>query len=264
MMKRLHFAWCLTALLAGAGSLNAQLPPTALTHVGLFKVKPDKASEWVAGIKKLYIPVFERLMKEGAMLGYGIDAGVLHRAGETNMEAWFMVPDWAGYEKVNKAIDEAQTKNPTLLAALTAATDPDKHHDQLLRSVVGSFKKPAEGTLPFTHISATRVKPGKSQEFREMFEKYAKPVYERLLAEGVINGYSLDQEAEHGDDPGGRFTVTILPNLAARDKMIAAFEEENKRRTEQERQAVTARFLELTEAGAHRDHLLRAIVFAWK
>lgn len=249
--------------LVTAATLAAQ-QPQPLSVVALFRVKPAKSSEWIAGIKKVYIPVLEKLMADGTVLAYGLDADILHRAGEPNMTAWYTVAGYAGLEKVDKAFEASAEKNSAVLQAMADAGDPDKHQDLLVRSVVSNHRPAAKGVLPYTRVSAFKVKPGKGEDFRKGFEKYAKPVYDKLLADGVVNAYSLDMEDQHSDDPAYRWFVVSMPELAAEDKIRAAFEAEEKKLSEEERKKQQQEFMDMMDLSAHRDYLMRAIVFAAK
>ena len=109
-----------------------------------------------------------------------------------------------------------------------------------------------------------RVKPGHMQEFMELFRKYDKPVYEKLVADGVIYAYELDTEAVHTMEPGLMWTIVTMPNLAAKDKVNAAFEEANKNLPEAERNMIQKLYLDVVVPGSHRDSLSISQVYKAK
>jgi hypothetical protein len=140
--------------------------------------------------------------------------------------------------------------------------DMQKHADRVLRSILINVKAVPAGTLPYTSISSTRLQPGKAQEWRQLWEKYNKPVFDKLVADGTIFGYGVDREDQHSSDPGWRWAWVLMPNLATTDKLIRAFEADRQARSPEERAAITRQFQEITVPDAHRDELFRAAIFA--
>ena len=238
--------------------------PRPLTHVAVFKVKPDKTADWVATVKKVYVPVLQKQMADGNLVAYGVDTDTLHRSGEGNADAWYVTPNWSTYEKVSKAIDEAQRRNAVVLQPLMAATDPDKHVDMVMRSQFTKQKTPPAGKLPYTSVSVTLLKPGKGQEYRDLFEKYSKPLLDKLVDNGVIYSYSLDQEVQHSSPPNTRWLVMSMDSLGAMDKIDETFKAAFQELGEEGRAAYRRSFDGIVDGPSHRDFLLQAHVFASK
>ncbi|HSB14807.1 MAG TPA: hypothetical protein VLE22_10125 [Bryobacteraceae bacterium] len=238
--------------------------PKPLIVVASFKVHPAKADEWVAGVKKIYVPALEKQFADGAILAYGLDEDFLHSAGKPNFEAWYVVQDYAALEKVDNALDAAASEHKESMGQMMDAVDFDHHSDYVFRTVIGNHKMLPAGAKPYWHFSRVQVQPGKSEEFRKGFEKYVKPTYDELVSSGAICGYDLDVEEVHSMEPGWHWTGICLPNLAAMDKVDAAFDEVIKKRGPEEQAAVMTAYRELVVAGSHRDSVSVSRIFASK
>jgi hypothetical protein len=249
-------------LLAAAVSAHSQEKPGPLVQVAVFKPHFGKTGLWLDHMKKLYVPLLERLTGEGTVLAYGIDLDILHNAGAPNASAWFVTADYAAHEKVLAGIQEAQQKNPTAMQAMLEVMDMEQHHDYLFRVLTGNGKPVAAGSHPFTTVSIFKAKPGKSEALQKAFEKYYKGVFDKLVADGAIHSYSLLRESVHSTDPATLWFVMSAPNLAAQDKMREAFQADYQKRSEVERSAIEKEFEELGDESAHRDFLMRSEVYA--
>jgi hypothetical protein len=245
--------------------LAAQQPAEQLTYVALYKVKPGKGQAWEDMFKKHFVPMYAKLMAEGTVTGFGMDSDVLHQPGTPNADVWYTMPNYAAFDKVRAALDK-------VFAGLPAAeakerfdlTDPEKHMDYLFQSTLWKSKPVALGTKPVTHISIVQAQPGKAQDLRKRFEKESKPVYDKLLADGVILYYSLDLEDIHSRNPGTSWLVVTAPNMAAFDKVNAAFDAQREKQTPAERSISNAQWRELTVPAEHRDYLTEASVYTTK
>ena len=251
------------AVLLTAAALTAQQQPPTLTHVGVFQVKPGKGRDYLNLVRKYEQPVLDKLKAEGTVVAWGVDVPVYHRQGGASHSVWWTVPNYAALEKVASARREVQQKMTAAeLQEFFGLTEPDKHLDFLFRTSAGKSRAAPAGTLPYTRIILNRVQPGKADEYRQVWEKYFKPVYERLLADGSVLAYSLEQEAQYSMEPEWRWTVVTLPNLAALDKVTAAFDAEDERRSPQERSMLTGQLSSTTVPGTRRDFLLRALIYS--
>jgi hypothetical protein len=108
------------------------------------------------------------------------------------------------------------------------------------------------------------VKPGRMDDFLELFRKYEKPVLEKLVDDGVIYGYSLSSEAVHTMKPGMVWTIITMADLGVKDKVNAAFREASKKTPEGERNLVDKLYEGIVEPGSHRDSLSVSVVYKSK
>jgi len=251
-----------TLLCTTVGIVSAQQRPP-LTSVALFKVAPDKVEAFVAK-SKAFVPLLDKLMASGTVTGYGIDVDVLHVPGATNVAIWVSSPNYATLEKVEKEIESFQKANAATMNEMRALSDGASHRDLIVQSLESKMKAPPAGSTPVSDFDIVSVKPGKMSEFRALVKKYDVPVLDKLVDDGTIHGYSMDTEAVHTMKPGMVWQIVTMPNLAAKDKVQAAFREASQRMSETERAAQTKAYEELVEAGSHRDSLSVSVVFKVK
>ncbi|MGI8919711.1 MAG: hypothetical protein ACR2H6_14045, partial [Pyrinomonadaceae bacterium] len=192
---------------------KAQQPtptPGALTFYYDYSVFPGKEDELMTLINTVGAPVRDKLMAEGVVMAWGVETPILRFPGGTTHLIWFSVANWAGVEKVlngmearlaKLAADEAQAARGKLRPPMTTAErsrsvfDASKTRDWLTRDLVTGFgPNPPAGTLPFTRYNFIKVKPGKGADYRRIWEKYNKPVYDKLVADRVVLAYGLAQE----------------------------------------------------------------------
>ena len=97
-----------------------------------------------------------------------------------------------------------------------------------------------------------------------MFKKYDQPVFDKLVADGVIYAYEVDVEAVHTMEPGLVWTIVSMPDLGTKDKVNAAFEEAEKKLSEGERDMAEKAYMEMVAPGSHRDSLSTSVLYKAK
>lgn len=267
--------WTLTA----AAQQMPQIQP--VVYLADFNVKPGKEEDFMNLVKKYDEPMFNKLMTEGAVLAWGVDVPVLHEPGAASHTFWWVSADMGAFDKVfaafaenekrmkaeeAKAAEEARKKGRA--AAKTAeeqfleTVDISKHKDWLLRDLIVHFTdkpRPENAPLPYSWVTVVRVKPGKGDDFRAWWEKYVKPVLDKLVDDGTIIGYEFGVEEAKTTDTFTHFGTVVLPNLAAREKVRNAFYADRQGRSAEERDHITHAVLKTIEPDASRNFILRAI-----
>ena len=231
---------------------------TGYTSVALFKVKGDGAGAFAENLKKFITPIGAKLLKDGTITAYGIDMDMFHQPGATNASLWIDVPSFAAFGKLEQTVNAAITASPQLITETVALTDPAAHADLMVRHIFTNMKPPAPGTLPYSNFYAVKVKPGKMNEFSEVFAKYQKPIYDKLVADGVLIGYSVDTEIIHSDAASMVWIITVMADLGAKDKVLAVT------RTAPDRRAAQVAMDALTVEGSHRDNISQAVMYVTK
>jgi hypothetical protein len=278
MLKRILAP--LTLLLLCSAVLGQQAQTQPLTFWYDYKVNSGKEEEFLNLVKTVGAPVRDKLMAEGVVYAWGVETPLMRYPGGTTHLIWFSVENWAGVEKVLSAMDaqyariaaEEAKAAPAAARAKPATTtlekirevvDMSKTRDWLTRDIVISATSapPAAGVLPFTRYGFVKVKPGKGPDYRRAWEKYNKPVYDKLLADGVILAFGLAVEEVKTDGEWTHFTWTAVANLAASDRARAAFEEDRRRRSEEERNAIAELFASLIEPDMSRQLVTRSLIF---
>lgn len=276
MRKIILVSLTLLLLCAAAPTLQAQQPtptPGALTFYYDYAVVPGKEEEFNTLIRTVGAPVRDKLMAEGVVMAWGVETPVLRYPGGTTHLIWFTVANWAGVEKVlngmeaqraKLAADEARrgSRGMTTEERIRAAIDNSKTRDWLTRDLVANFgPNPKPGVLPFTRYNFVKVKPGKGADYRRTWEKYNKPVFDKLVADGVVLAFGLAQEEVKTDGNFTHFVWIATATMADADKIGPAFAADRARRSEKDRNEITEAFLEVTEPDKARSIVTRSRIF---
>ena len=265
---------------AAARDLKAQQPtptPGPLTFYYDYTVFPGKEAELMSLINTVGAPVRDKLMAEGVVMAWGVETPILRYPGGTTHLIWFTVANWAGVEKVLNAMearlaklaaDEAQAARRGGRPAMTTAErsravfDGSKTRDWLTRDIVANFGPPPKaGVLPFTRYNFVKVKPGKGAEYRRTWEKYNKPVFDKLVADGVVLAFGLAAEEVKTDGDWTHFVWIATATMADADKIGPAFAADRARRSEKDRNEITQDFLDATEPDKARSMVTRSRIF---
>lgn len=271
----------LTMLVLCFAAIGQQTPPQPqpLTFWYDYRVNPGKEEEFMNLVRTVGAPVRDKLMAEGVVNAWGIEAPILRYPGGTTHLIWFSVENWAGVEKVLNAMDaqlaklaadeakaataSARTKSLSTAERIREVFDMSKTRDWLTRDIVfsASSSAPAAGVLPYTRYGFIKVKPGKGADYRRAWEKYNKPVYEKLVADGSVLAYGLAVEEVKTDGEFTHFSWVATSNMASSDKVIAAFNEDRRRRSEEERTAIAELFASLIDPDKSRQLVTRSLIF---
>ena len=105
------------------------------------------------------------------------------------------------------------------------------------------------------------MRPGKGNDYRAAWEKYNKPVYDKLIADGSIWGYGLGVEEVKTSGEFTHFVWVAAKDLAVFDKVRNAMTADRQRRAPEERDTINALLTSLTDPDAARSAIVRAIMF---
>ena len=262
---------------AAAKNLQAQQPsptPGPLTFYYDYAINPGKEGEFMNLINTVGAPVRDKLLADGVIMAWGMETPLLRYPGGTTHLIWFTVADYAGVEKVLNAMEARQAKlaadeararpKPAMTTAerIRATIDMTKTRDWLTRDLVAVIgPNPAAGVLPVTRYNFVKVKPGKGPDYRRTWEKYNKPVFDKLVADGVVLAFGLAAEDVKTDGNFTHFVWIATANLAAADKIGPAFAADRARRSEKERNEITEAFLDATEPDKARSIITRSRIF---
>jgi hypothetical protein len=264
----------LTLLLICAAAAAQQPTPTPgpLTFYYDYTVFPGKEEELNNLIKTVGAPVRDKLMAEGVVLGWGVETPILRYPGGTTHLIWFSVENYAGVEKVLNAMeaqlarlaaqDAAAKRRPTTAERSRATFDGSKTRDYLTRDLVANYgTTPPAGALPYTRYNFVKVKPGKGPDYRRAWEKYNKPVFDKLVADGVVMAFGLAAEDVKTDGDWTHFVWIGTATMAAADRIGPAFAADRARRSDKEQREITEAFLDATEPDKARSMITKSRIF---
>jgi hypothetical protein len=280
MKKRLIlclFVVLLSCISSAAQQAQPQMQP--LTFWYEYTVNPGKEDDFMDLVKTVGQPVREKLMADGVVLAWGVDAPLLRVPGDATHIIWYAVADYAGVDKVESAmraqiaklneeagksgaVKKGQKPAASLTARLGEATDMSKVHDYLTRDlVIGFSSSSASGLLPFTRFNYVKVLPGMGADYRKAWEKYNKPVFEKLASDGVVLAYGLAVEDVRTDGDFTHFVWYAVKDLASFDKVRAAFMADREHRSQEEQDSIIRLFVSLQDLDASRSSITRSLMF---
>jgi hypothetical protein len=243
-----------------------------------YSVNPGKEAQFMELVKTVGQPVRDKLLAEGVVLAWGVETPLLRVPGNSTHAIWYAVADWAGIEKVDKAMAaqiaklDAEGEKPatgkkgsapsgSVTARLREIVDIGKTHDYVTRDIVfGIGSNMPKDILPFTRYNFVKVKAGKGTEYRKAWEKYNKPILDKLIADGTILVYGLGVEEVRTDGDFTHYTWFDTKDLAGMDKVRAAFIADREHRSQEEQDALTALFTSLLDVDASRQSVERALI----
>ncbi len=164
--------------------------------------------------------IMKKAVADGSIVSFGSYAVITHQEGQPTHGTWFSAPSMASILKVLEGVRTAPGATAPPLAAA-------KHWDYVLESrnynhQSGTF------TNGYLRISRWAAKAGSSDPDGKVMKATFGALLEKLLADGAIHGYQIDQEVVHSADPGIIFLAVMANGPEGIDKFHAALEESEK------------------------------------
>ena len=184
-------------------------------------------------------PLLERPVADGTLTDLGIHETVVHQAEDLSHGRWWSSTSLAGIEKARLAATRIPPA-PGLAAA--------KHPDGFVRSLIWK-SRPGSGSGGHLHVATSVIQPGKGAQWRARWETYTQPFYDEQVSGGTLSAYGVQLERVVTASPGVRMMVSILPSAEALDKTQSASNALNAKRGQDQRDAVTAAFNQVTLPG---------------
>jgi hypothetical protein len=250
-------------------------PPPSLTSRSDYTVKPGKEDEFLHLVESVGGPVFDRLMADGVVTAWGIEVPLLRSPGGANRTIWYSTLGYAGVAKVEGAL-AVQLAKPAPGVAVAKGTRPmpaevrplevfdvTRTRDWLTRDLEVGFARsmPASGVLPVIRYSFEKVQPGKGPEYLRAWNRYSRPVLERLAADGVVIAWGLAVEELRTSGDFTHVSWTATADLAGQDLVHAAVAAVRAARSADERDIIAASFDGAVVADASRSSIARSILF---
>jgi hypothetical protein len=191
--------------------------------------------------------LLSQALSSGALVAYGADKVEVHSAEGPTHDSFWSAMSMAG---VMDMLDSLSSGPPDPL--LQSAT---KHWDGVYVSRFYNWKS---GTYKgaYTHTSYYRLKDTAPDDAVETMSKnFIVPLMEKLLADGSIIEYEVDQEAIHTESPAGFWLDYITANSAGLDKVNAALGQAIKSNP-----FAGPAFDAMIDGADHRDYLSRSNV----
>jgi hypothetical protein len=229
-----------------AQSMEVKEKPAMYSYVADWQMPRAKWAEFEkpsAASDKL----LSQALSNGALVGYGTDKVEVHSAEGPTHDSFWSAPSIGG---VLDMLDSLSKGPPDPL--LQTAT---KHWDAIYVSHFYNWKS---GTYKdaYTHTAYYKLKATAPDDAVENLSKnFIVPLMEKLLADGSIVEYEVDEEAIHTESPNGFWLDYITSNSTGLDKVNAALGEAIKANT-----FAGPAFSAMIDFETHRDYLARSNV----
>jgi hypothetical protein len=158
--------------------------------------------------------LLDQAISSGTLVAYGDDANLVHQPEGPTHDNWWQAMSMAGVLDVLESLSNGSP--PPILASAT------KHSDAIYVSRfynwhAGSYKG------AYTHTAYYKLKADAPEHAVESISKnFVVPLMEKLLADGAIAEYEVDEEAIHTESPDGFWVEYISPTSAGLDKANTA------------------------------------------
>ena len=160
--------------------------------------------------------VMDKAIASGVLVSYGSDSALLHDADGATHDNWWQAMSMAATLTVLDDLEKAGGGSTPVLNSVT------KHWDNLW---VSRFYNWHTGSWQGAYSYAA-IYPLKADAPNDAVETLAKtmlvPLLEKLLADGAIVEYEIDEQAVHSDAPGTFVIDYIAPTAEGLDKVNAA------------------------------------------
>ena len=188
--------------------------------------------------------IFEKAFSAGTLVGYGDDLTLVHTAEGTTHDAWWSATSLAGILNVLDELHKAGTS-----PVLNSAT---KHSDAIY---ISRYYSARAGTYhgAYTRESSYKLKSDAPEDAMSTLAKTAiVPLLEKLVADGTLLEYEIDEEFIHTQSPDTFWIISISPTAEGQDKLTAGIHEALKGNS-----LIGPAFNSFVDFSAHRDGLAR-------
>jgi hypothetical protein len=216
-------AWCfslLSVVLAGGVSLQAQTAdqgkPPVYTYLSEWSVPRAQWADMVK-VDEQDRPLMDKLVADGTLTGYGAFTNLLHQEGEPTHGTWFTATSEGN---LLKALEAVYAQPGTTTAPVQGAS---KHWDYML---VGRVYNQRSGKSEGGYLAGDQwdVKPGEMRAYNDLVKSALVPVFEKLLADGVVTSYGMETEDFHNQKLGRVTFYFTTPDTSAFDKASKALD----------------------------------------
>lgn len=190
--------------------------------------------------------VGDKALAAGTITTFGSDTRLVHLPDTDTHDVWWSAHSLAG---VLNALDEMFKSGVAMSPTLAAAT---AHSDVIFVSHHYNWKP---GTLKnaYTHGAFYQFKNDAANDSLDVIaQSFIEPMFDKLVADGTLQGYEIDEEAIHTQNPDGFWLFYISPTAEGLDKVNAALGAAIKANP-----LVGPAFNRMADSSLHRDSLFR-------
>lgn len=185
-------------------------------------------------------------LADGTLVGYGDDETLVHTAEGPTHDSWWQAHSMEALMKVLDAFYKSGVASPVLVSST-------KHWDGIYVSRFYNWKA-GSWKGAYGRVSMFKLKADAPDDAVESLSKNVfAPLFEKLLADGTIVEYEVDEETIHTDSPDMFYIFYLSPTAAGLDKVNAAIREAGKGNA-----LIRPAFGSMVDFTPHRDQLERS------
>lgn len=238
----------LAASSAGAQSSEMKEKPPLYTYVSNWTIPRARWAEMAKDTSNTN-KVLEQDLGSGNIVGYGDDTTLVHTLEGSTHDNWWSATSVAALFNV---LDEFYKNGAAVSPVLESAT---RHSDQVFVSHFYNWRAGAYKGA-YTHAAVYKLKADAPDDAVGMLSKtIIEPLLEKLLAQGAVIEYEIDEEEVHTDSSDRFWVVWISPNSQGLDKADAAVSE-----TMKANPLAVPTIEAMVDFGPHRDWVYRSNV----
>ena len=160
--------------------------------------------------------ILDKALADGTIVGYGDDVNLVHSNEGWTHDDWWSSMSMAGLVKV---LDQLTGSGNSTSSVLSTAT---KHDDQIYVSHYYNWK-PGAYKGGYVHVSEYKLKADAPDDAVDLVAQHlVVPILEKLVADGTVQEYEIDEMAIHTSAPGTFAIVYVTPTPEGLDKVQAA------------------------------------------
>lgn len=209
-------------MIALAPLASAQEDSGPITWLSFETTKPGKSRDLIGATIKEDGPMYDELLANGTLHSWGIAIPIVHSPrSHMNYMLWATMSDWSKVTDLQGGFMKLfASRTPEQMAAGQKAYQESvidgSHHDSIIRHNV--FGEAEEGPPPqYLRIGYYQATPGNDSKVTEFYKKHIQPVYEKLMADGVISSFGLSSQEIHGAGDWTHAGWFTMSNLGAID-----------------------------------------------
>jgi hypothetical protein len=217
--------------------------PALYTYVSEWTVPRAMWADYLKG-DAADIDIMKKAVADGSIVSFGAYTVVNHQEGQPTHGTWFSATSMTN---ILKALENVRTAPGATAPPLAAA----KHWDYILESHHYDAH-PGTFTNGYLRVGSWRTKADSGDPDGKILKATMVAVLEKLMADGALHAYQVDQEVVHSADPGTLFVAIVTNGPEGVDKFNAALEE-----SEKSNAAGWAGLRGMLDPAGHRDILAR-------
>ncbi|HEX3944209.1 MAG TPA: hypothetical protein VHW69_08980 [Rhizomicrobium sp.] len=208
----------MTATMAGAQTVEVKKKPPLYRYVSYWTIPRahwgQVGKDNAIGNQKILAPA----LADGTLLGCGEDENQVHSAEGFTHDNWWQANSLAGLMKVHEAFDKGGGSGSPLRVSST------KHWDQMYVSSFYNWKAGSwKGAYGYKATYKLRPDAPDPDDAIRTLSSFYVPVFEKMLADGIIVEYEISREMIHIADSRAQVVYNfVMPSAEGLDKFRAA------------------------------------------